>query len=108
VPLALRAFHKLVSDCPDKPMRLKIAGGYDLAVSENVEHLLELRKLSSELGISERVEFLCSVSHSQRQDLIQNAVAVLYTPENEHFGIVPCEGMAMRVPVLACKSGGPA
>ena len=34
-------------------------------------------------------------------------MALLYTPENEHFGIVPVEGMYMKLPVLACKSGGP-
>jgi len=31
----------------------------------------------------------------------------LYTPENEHFGIVPVEAMYCRTPVIACNSGGP-
>jgi alpha-1,3/alpha-1,6-mannosyltransferase len=31
----------------------------------------------------------------------------LYTPENEHFGIVPVEAMHMGCIVLACNSGGP-
>lgn len=30
-----------------------------------------------------------------------------YTPENEHFGIVPLEAQYMNTPVLACNSGGP-
>lgn len=34
-------------------------------------------------------------------------MALLYTPENEHFGIVPVEGMYMSRPILASKSGGP-
>lgn len=32
---------------------------------------------------------------------------LLYTPANEHFGIVPVEAMGCGVPVLACNSGGP-
>lgn len=32
---------------------------------------------------------------------------MLYTPENEHFGIVPCEAMYSGVPIIADKSGGP-
>ena len=31
----------------------------------------------------------------------------MYTPENEHFGIVPVEAMYMRSVVIACNSGGP-
>jgi alpha-1,3/alpha-1,6-mannosyltransferase len=32
---------------------------------------------------------------------------VLYTPQHEHFGIVPLEAMASGRPVVACNSGGP-
>jgi len=32
---------------------------------------------------------------------------LLYTPANEHFGIVPVEAMCAGLPVLACDSGGP-
>ncbi|TXH61693.1 MAG: glycosyltransferase, partial [Thiothrix sp.] len=31
----------------------------------------------------------------------------LYTPEKEHFGIVPIEAMFNNAPVIACNSGGP-
>lgn len=55
-----------------------------------MEHLTELKALASELGIAERVDFYCSVSNSERHQLTSNALAVLYTPDREHFGIVPC------------------
>ena len=32
---------------------------------------------------------------------------MLYTPENEHFGIVPVEAMYLGCVVIACNSGGP-
>ena len=31
----------------------------------------------------------------------------MYTPQNEHFGIVPIEAMYSKRVVLACNSGGP-
>lgn len=39
--------------------------------------------------------------------LLSNTIAVLYTPEREHFGIVPIEAMYNRAPIIACNSGGP-
>ena len=32
---------------------------------------------------------------------------MLYTPANEHFGIVPVEAMHLGCVVIACNSGGP-
>lgn len=32
---------------------------------------------------------------------------MLYTPTEEHFGIVPCEAMMEGVPVIAVNSAGP-
>lgn len=36
-----------------------------------------------------------------------NSLALLYTPANEHFGIVPLEAQYYNTPVLASNSGGP-
>jgi alpha-1,3/alpha-1,6-mannosyltransferase len=36
-----------------------------------------------------------------------STLALLYTPSNEHFGIVPIEAGACGLPVLAVNSGGP-
>ncbi|KZS98716.1 UDP-Glycosyltransferase/glycogen phosphorylase [Sistotremastrum niveocremeum HHB9708] len=37
----------------------------------------------------------------------RSTLALLYTPQNEHFGIGPVESMACGIGVLACDSGGP-
>ncbi|MEW5305498.1 MAG: hypothetical protein WDW36_008032 [Sanguina aurantia] len=86
---------------------LVLAGGYDVRLAENVEHLAELQALAASLGITDRVAFLTSFSDRQRTLLFAAATAVLYTPQREHFGIVPLEAMAAGRPVIACNSGGP-
>lgn len=55
------------------------------------------------------VVFLLNFSSLQRNYLLKspNTCALLYTPMNEHFGIIPVEGMLSGLPVLACDSGGP-
>lgn len=87
--------------------RLVIAGGYDPRLPENVEHLAELEAAAAGAGVADRVIFLPSFSDAQRAALFAACVAVLYTPTEEHFGIVPLEAMAAGRPVVACNSGGP-
>jgi alpha-1,3/alpha-1,6-mannosyltransferase len=53
------------------------------------------------------VTFLLNFTTDQRSALLRSALALLYTPTNEHFGIGPVEGMLCGLPVLACNSGGP-
>ncbi|KAJ1870236.1 Alpha-1,3-mannosyltransferase-like protein [Coemansia sp. RSA 1722] len=53
------------------------------------------------------VVFVPSFSDNQRAHLLTQATCVVYTPSNEHLGIVPLEAMYMRVPVVAVDSGGP-
>ncbi|KAF6029812.1 ALG2 [Bugula neritina] len=88
-------------------VHLVIAGGYDDRVTENVEHYLELRKLAADLKLDNLVTFLCSVSDDDKLALLSAATCLLYTPDREHFGIVPVEAMYLRCPVIAVNSGGP-
>lgn len=88
-------------------VHLIIAGGYDELVSENAEYLNELRDVAAKLGVSSHVTFLCNVSAAEKQSLLQSSACLLYTPDSEHFGIVPVEAMHARCPVIAVNSGGP-
>ncbi|KAF8589735.1 glycosyltransferase family 4 protein [Ramaria rubella] len=114
-----RGFHRL---------RLVLAGGFDPRVQDNIDtlahltHLCEAQSLtysiippttpltSKALSTSEPdVTILLNFTQVQRTWLLTspNTLALLYTPTNEHFGVVPVEGMISRLPVLACDTGGP-
>ncbi|XP_024021660.1 alpha-1,3/1,6-mannosyltransferase ALG2 [Morus notabilis] len=86
---------------------LTIAGGFDKRLRENVEYLEELKTLAKREGVSGQVNFITSCSTSERNELLSQCLCVLYTPKDEHFGIVPLEAMAAQKPVIACNSGGP-
>ncbi|BFZ00168.1 hypothetical protein BsWGS_03207 [Bradybaena similaris] len=107
VQLAIYAFGELLQQKPDADVHLIIAGGYDSRVEENVEYHSELVTLAEKLGLEKKVTFLRSPSDSQKRTLLKESSCLLYTPEREHFGIVPIEAMYMHCPVIAMRSGGP-
>nr|KJB12915.1 hypothetical protein B456_002G054000 [Gossypium raimondii] len=86
---------------------LTIAGGFDKRLRENVEYLDELKSLAERNGVAGQVNFVTSCSTAERNSLLSECLCVLYTPTDEHFGIVPLEAMAAHKPVIACNSGGP-
>ncbi|KAH0834366.1 hypothetical protein AYO21_04191 [Fonsecaea monophora] len=122
IGMAIRAYHDL-SPAARRGTRLIIAGGYDQRVTENVEYHKELVDLAEGLGLttataktvptalgipsSIQVLFLLSVPGFFKETLLENARLLLYTPSNEHFGIVPVEAMQHGLPVLASNTGGP-
>eukprot|EP00923_Selenidium_pygospionis_P004812 GHVN01007983.1.p1 GENE.GHVN01007983.1~~GHVN01007983.1.p1 ORF type:complete len:743 (+),score=168.51 GHVN01007983.1:89-2317(+) len=119
IELCLRAFKEFLKmgaedDDPRvgllaKESRFVIAGGYDCRLSENKAYLTELQQLAFEhLRLSNhQVFFLCTIPDNLRWALLHQASAVVYSPSEEHFGIVPCEAMGLGTPVIACCSGGP-
>ncbi|KAI4108804.1 MAG: hypothetical protein L6R37_000802 [Teloschistes peruensis] len=122
IALALHAFHTLPPQTRQYA-RLVLAGGHDPRVDENVKYHAELVALAESLGlrcataknlvtalnIPDDIEvlFLLSVPAQLKTMLLSTARLLVYTPTNEHFGIVPLEAMRAGVPVLAADSGGP-
>ena len=100
-----------------------IIGGYDNRVHENVSYHEELvyfaesvglkvatsKNIVTALNIPKDIEvlFLLSVPAQLKSMLLKAARLLVYTPSDEHFGIVPLEAMLAGVPVLAANSGGP-
>lgn len=68
-----------------------------------------VRSIVTTLNVPPETEviFLLSVTNALKQLLLQKAKLLVYTPSNEHFGIVPIEAMLAGVPVLAANTGGP-
>lgn len=97
---------KLSSDLYDC-VRVIIAGGYDRRVSENIDYYAELVVQADQLQVSSQVIFMKSPSDAVKLSLLVGCHCVLYTPTNEHFGIVPVEAMYARKPVIASNTGGP-
>ncbi|XP_035549679.1 alpha-1,3/1,6-mannosyltransferase ALG2-like isoform X2 [Juglans regia] len=81
--------------------------GYDKRLKENVDYLEELKSLAEKEGVSNQVKIITSCSTAERIALLSHSLCVIYTPKDEHFGIVPLEAMAAHKPVIACNSGGP-
>nr|CAD7458406.1 unnamed protein product [Timema tahoe] len=108
--LALDALYilkeKLTAEYWDR-IHLVMAGGYDSRVTENVEHYTELVDHAKDLELSDKVTFLKSLSDIHKVSLLSNCNCLIYTPPNEHFGIVPLEAMYFGKPVIAVNSGGP-
>ena len=130
--LAIESFKlkKFNLESNNQKIKLILAGGFDSRVPENREHLKELQEFCDENGLKHltlfrpdykdissinltfnlseiQVLFLPSISQETKQILMNQSLGLIYTPSNEHFGIVPIEAMAQGLPVIAMNSGGP-
>lgn len=122
IELSIKAFAGLPKRAREG-VRLVVAGGYDKRVQENVIYHQDLLLLAEKLGLKTAstgnivtalsmpddvdVLFLMSVPKALKDALLKSARLLVYTPSNEHFGIVPLEAMLVGTPVLAANTGGP-
>mmetsp|Transcript_773 Transcript_773/g.2502 ORF Transcript_773/g.2502 Transcript_773/m.2502 type:complete len:426 (+) Transcript_773:109-1386(+) len=110
IDLAILALDELRQRLPGpvfEKTKLVICGGWDERLVENAEVERELRQLARSRKLDDKVEFHRNVSDAEKFRLLSSCRCLLYTPQEEHFGIVPVEAMAAGVPVIACNSGGP-
>ena len=81
--------------------RLVITGIVD---KKSEPYYAALRELA---GDDPSIEFVIHPEDDELFDLYDRAYAILYTPFNEDWGMVPLEAMAYSKPVVAVRGGGP-
>lgn len=114
IPLAVESYASFlrIAQTHGEPLRdikLKICGRYDDTVPNSVKSLQDTRDAIGSLpsDVRKNIEIMTDISEVELLKLLSTAIAVIYTPVNEHFGIVPLEGMAAGTPVIAVDNGGP-
>ena len=84
----------------DNRIKCKIAG--------RGPELENLKILSREMGVTDRIEFLGFVSEKKLLDLYANCSAVFFAPQDEDYGYITLEAFLSKKPVLTSfDAGGP-
>jgi len=100
IEFSISAFRRLCERV--KGHRMVIAG----SLSDRPEHIAYFDKLKK-MAAGLPVEFQTNLSEGELTELYAGALAVLYTPINEDFGLIPPEAMAAEKPCIAKNEGGP-
>lgn len=79
---------------------------YRLIIGGEGEEKNNLIALSKRLNLSDRVHFIGSVPFKDLPRLYTEAKLVLFTSQDEPFGMVPIEALACGTPVIGANSGG--
>lgn len=83
----------------DESVRLTIGG--------HGTNLRSLKRLSRELGLAAQVEFTGPLPREAVPDLLANSDVFVLPSRVETFGVVAIEALAMGLPVIATRCGGP-
>ncbi|CAD5228933.1 unnamed protein product [Bursaphelenchus okinawaensis] len=87
--------------------KIQLAGSVMPHIPESRIYYAELQKMVKDYHLEDSVEFIPSPSEAEKFRLYRECDSALYTPPNEHFGIVPIEALEQRRPVIVIDSGGP-
>jgi glycosyltransferase involved in cell wall biosynthesis len=102
IELGIAAFQDLLRRRPDlRDFQLVIAGFVD---EKSKPYIRRLRELSAD---TPQITFVESPTDCEMMRLYADCYALVYTPFNEDWGLVPIEAMAMEKPVIATDRGGP-
>ncbi|KAI6232269.1 Glycosyl transferase domain containing protein [Aphelenchoides besseyi] len=91
-----------------KNPRIQLAGSVMPHIPESRIYYEELQRMCVDYKVEDLIEFVVSPTEAKKFTLFRECDTTLYTPPNEHFGIVPIEALEQRRPVIVIDSGGPA
>lgn len=100
IDLLIKAFYEVVNSMPNCEFELKIAG---VGFLEN-----DLKQLTKELDIEEKVSFLGWIENSQVPDVL-NSFDIYVAPstlDSESFGVAIVEASSCGIPVIVTNVGG--
>jgi glycosyltransferase involved in cell wall biosynthesis len=84
------------------------AAGVRAVIAGDGEDAPALRRLATELGVSDRVHLAGRLEGDALMDRLARCRAVCFPPLNEDYGLVTVEAFASRKAVITCRdSGGP-
>ncbi len=103
----------IIKTCMSLDLPLMIFGkgfaGYGEELREMANCKLQTPIKSGQMANGEKralVEFVGEVTDEEKWKLMKNAKAYINASEDEDFGILPVEAMAVGIPVIAYRSGG--
>jgi glycosyltransferase involved in cell wall biosynthesis len=99
---AISAFEQFLRMSKDKGYKLILSGTLSKRYRSSEEYYSTLKAMRAR-----NVVFRLNPSDAQVRSLYANCTALLFTPVNEDFGIVPLEAMASGKAVIAVDEGGP-
>ena len=100
-------FNELIQFCDKMKLKYQFLTQEMIDNDDNKDDNDALFLDNKNIDQSASIYFVTKFPDKQKEELLKECSAVLYTPTNEHFGIVPVEAMLAMRPPIACKSGGP-
>lgn len=88
-------------------LRFKDKKHIKLIIGGDGPELEPLKKLVSNYGISEQVQFLGKLTREQVLTAMSQADGFILSSRHEPFGVVLIEALALGLPVIATRCGGP-
>ena len=79
----------------------------ELEIGGNGSQFNYLMNLVSELGLDDKIKFHGKLTRTEVLSKVSNADAFVLSSEFETFGVVLVEALALGIPVIATKCGGP-
>jgi glycosyltransferase involved in cell wall biosynthesis len=86
---------------------LKTRKDFELwVVGSSGEHDKELKKITMNLKLTEKIKFFGKVSDKELVELYSQSLAVIHLVRQPPFGMIVTEAMSCGTPVIGCKPGG--